>query len=1527
MENTISKKHPNHHDACGLVARFRKKNLAGRGGSYGVLQRTLDSITHLQKRGGSIQTDWGTDGDGAGVLTDIPPYIAKKDLNNAGLNEAMHSSLAVGVFFIQPEAPENQIKQIKNILREQGLEVLYHRPVPRKSEALGPAAKSKEPKIVRLGVLIKDKEKISQKLFQAQVQIEDELGEVHVVSLSNHSLVYKVMGTGKTLQQYYPELHNSRYKTHLAIGHIRMSTNTQPDFRLAHPYGTMVHNGEINTIDKLIRRARALNIPLPDNPSDTMVVDRILQHLITSTGCSLATAYRMLFPLVDDEIEILPERERQLQSRLKIPFGNLGQGPAGIITRFKNEAVIACDSLALRPMWFGETEKEFYATSERGAAEFKKNKVNPRPVAGGELILLDLNGPREISYPELMNRFEHDIKRMFPEQAREPEKSYYRFPLPDLDPHEKPASASAYQKALGFKRDDVENLRQMAETGEEPLGSVGYSTGSLPAVTDAEQKLIADYCLEKVAVITNPALDSERENRYFSLRVRFGDRGGFFRPKKGPCWEFPSPLIFGPQLDKLKQELNEENVPVNKIFLGKKPDESQDEALKRIKNECRRETEFQILHLHDQGILTENRGLLDPLLGLAAVNKALREANLRANTAILLESRRLRNLHDLMLAYGLGAELIYPVMIEHLCSDLDGARDSEGNKLKPEELSASEKEELKNKRLHNCLEALKTGMKKVISTMGIHEIEGYGRIFSAVGLSKELADLLEVNNYLGSEDKGLSREELAAIENQRENDFKADDNSIPTSTGPWSNESKQALRQVAAGAEDYEQYEKIQKQVNRDNPTAIRHCLNVSGQGKSPLSPDQVDLSAGEHSAPIFFAAMSYGSQNVVSFSAYAEAARQLNLLAVNGEGGEPEHLRPKNGAYRAQQLASGRFGVDTDLLANSKEVEIKIGQGAKPGEGGLLKGTKVNPHIAKTRHTPPFIDLISPANNHDFYSIEDLIPTVINELQVLNPEIKVDIKVPAIPRLAPIVTGLAKEGHPDSITISGYEGSTGAARRHAMKRVGFPVELALNEAHRNLCQAGLRERVELRAEGGMKTVDDMLKLGILGADRVGFGTLCMMAIGCLYCEQCYSNRCPRGIASPFNSESEASANDVPAFKPRNLQQSTEQLVTFFRQMSDYLREQLAGLGMKKFSDLHGQTNFLEENISPDKLDLDPLFKPVNHFQAPEKNEVIRDRLQTSVSSDQASTFKEELEKNKGRHLERLRFVTTLDTTDRAVGSGVSGVMARQRRAGEKPRKTIRNVLIKPGDPCIPGNGLGAFNEAGINIKIQGGAQDGTAKSMSSGRVVILPGENNMGKILDGSVGKSAAYGATDGTLIVAGKYADSRFGVRCSGADLIHLGELTSPVSDEEGLINSRANLKGFAFEYMTSGRGLVLGDPGMDLCSGMTGGVVYLKLNEEMGLTRAALEKRLAPGVRLQDLTIEDQDSITELLEKCQTAIRDYLPEKVNHLESLKHNWKQTFLKALPQKEPTQTFTFFEDPETVINKAYEDFNSPQPD
>jgi len=656
---------------------------------------------------------------------------------------------------------------------------------------------------------------------------------------------------------------------------------------------------------------------------------------------------------------------------------------------------------------------------------------------------------------------------------------------------------------------------------------------------------------------------------------------------------------------------------------------------------------------------------------------------------------------------------------------------------------------------------------------------------------------------------------------------------------------------------------------------------------------------------------MSFGSQGETSFRAYAEAARQLDIICVNGEGGEIPDMLGRYRGHRGQQVASGRFGVNARLLNSCDLLEIKIGQGAKPGEGGLLPGFKVTARIAETRHTPAGIDLISPSNNHDIYSIEDL-AQVVEELKTINPRASISVKIPSVPHLGPIATGIAK-ARADVIAISGYDGGTGAARKHSLRHTGLPVETGLREAHRALVRAGLRRRVELWADGGVKSGRDVVRLMLLGADRVGFATMAMAAIGCTSCRECNTGTCHVGITSQLKDAAEALAAGQKHFTPREYERAVEHLVRFFTEVKKEIAHETARAGLGSTRELVGRVELLEQARGHGRLDLAWLLEPDEPCalcaSAQEPTVGRARRSLTSLTRVISRSVTELAEAGK----EVVYYDdSNVSSGDRALGTHLAGRLTRARlsRLSESSGSNVngngsaasglKRAVLNFLEGSVPGNGLGAFNSEGVDIVVHGGVQDGAAKGASGGRIRIMKGINHDGVAVDGSVGKCFAYGAQAGLLVVQGD-ADSRAGIRLSGADVIFGGRLRAPLRDELGNIAARANLKGFAFEYMTSGRGLVLGDPGPWLCSGMTGGVVYLLLERELGLDEDALRRRLAAGAKVCIRPVEDGDetSLRDLLGR----YRDALAESQQHTEAeevarLAEDRRARFVKVVSKK-----------------------------
>jgi len=1120
----------------------------------------------------------------------------------------------------------------------------------------------------------------------------------------------------------------------------------------------------------------------------------------------------------------------------------------------------------------------------------------------------------------------------------------------------------AVMGAFGWGEEEVRYIEAIAPSGNEPIGSLGYD-GPLAALSPEGHNL-SDYYKEIVAVVTNPSMDRERETEHFNTQTILGTRppldgtreidygegnGRKFEGKTVTDWleqtlELDTPLLvdatYLEQAGLLSRELAEKAAKeahartleeilakweregaVKRLSLAYHRSRTAREALNDLTEAAKKAVrDGAVILLLDDGDAFRNETLLlDPHLAVGAVDRALRKAwddesdlpkswrNLRRRCSIVLRSGALRNLHDLIFAVSLGADAVAP----YLLYDVAVAGE------KPESNIADEWE--RARRLTNVIVGLSKGLEKVIATMGTHELRGYGKNFASIGVAPEIAELTECRNFYGSEkaafdldrwDKEvrrrwqtlwsteISHQDLPSARRVSHSQLRRDFRFYPH---VW-----KAARRAANGESDYREYEERVKALEREHPIALRHLLDVQflDDRSRWVSPDRVDIGIGWHDLPFVIASMSFGSQNEVAYRAYAEAAYRLNMLALTGEGGELKDLIGRYPFNRGQQVASGRFGVNAYYCNSSYWLEIKIGQGAKPGEGGHLPGRKVTPKVASVRYAVPGVDLISPNNNHDLYSIEDL-AQLISELKTINPKAKVIVKVPVVANIGVIAVGIAKAGA-DVINLSGFDGGTGAARIHALKYVGLPAEVGIKEAHKALSQAGIRDQVELWADGGMRTAYDVLKCVLLGANRVGFGTLAMVAIGCTICRGCQLDTCHVGIATQIKSREEAVKRGLKRFEPRDFDRAVDALVTFFSGMGEELKRLTGMLGADRLQDLVGRSDLLVQTRGQDLIDLTDLVKPVvaeNEAEEPMRK-VYRPlgyttRLITQVILD-------EVERN-GKRI--VYEDSRLGSSDRAIGTHLSGVLARTQIGLPAPKGSmeLRPPKLKELEKVelhlshtIAGNGLGAFNIPQVTIRVEGGAQDGVGKGACGGSIVILKGTNHEGTRLDGSVGKSFAYGAQRGFFVVQG-YADSRACIRLSGADVVFGGEITEPIDDSQGLINiaAKANLKGFAFEYMTAGRAVVLGDPGPWICAGMTGGVVYVKLTPDKGFDENALRRRLAKSAKVSILPVDDNDvrNIRELLSAYANELeRSGQWQQATRIRNLMEDADRWFVKIVP-------------------------------
>ncbi|MBT1072442.1 glutamate synthase-related protein [Pelotalea chapellei] len=1484
---------PQERDACAIICYINK---LGRP-SHGNVQRTIDALVKMGHRAGEINGE----GDGCGILTDIPRLIWSEMLHAVGRNPELATAPGFAVAHLMIDRhdlarhPEMQ-ESIMQRIRDAGVEILVERPASVRSEVLTTRAHQGEPLLWQMGLLCPDPPLAPCVLFRLQAALEDEF-PIHVASLSTSVAAYKVHGAPEILPRYYPELKRRDFLSGVTIGHSRYSTNTLPTVLRAQPFSLLGHNGEINTIARLREEAAMLGIGLPLGGSDSQDLNRTLEGLICDSGLTLFEAMEMVFPPIFSVMDRMEPEQRDMYTWFRRYLTASAQGPAAIIARYGERCVFSVDAMGLRPLWVGETAKEIFASSELGVVPHEEIMGDPRPLAPGEKMgvrLFEGRSPQLLQHHELR----HEVISLFRKRtriARQAKALVKGADLPIAPAMSWGNTGKLVQDnllaALAWKSTDVQNLREMASKGQDPIASLGYD-GPLAALSLSRQNL-SDYFKEQVAVVTNPAIDREREAEHFSTRVYLGPRPALTGTPQ-PAVELAVPLLLGgfrtaageeqteiarrhgiTTLEALLIQAGRGRSRILSCAMGR--NESLHDALRRLSDEAIEAVQggVRILLLDDSRAFAPGQSFLDPFLVVAVLHKALKKItakgglSLRRNASIVVRSGALRNLHDLIFALGMGADALCPyLMWEQATAHQNG--------------------------VDNLYGVLAKGLEKVISTMGTHEIGGYGKYFASIGLCSHLAGIFETPNFCGSGKGGLTLERLEVENRSRTAVARSNDKQpVPVQFRLYPRIWKM-VGQVAKMEESYAELSRLIQQLEGEHPTSIRHLIDLRYQDELSVDPEEVDTTIGNHDLPILFSAMSFGSQGETPFRIYAEAARRLNIVCMNGEGGEIADMLGKYRSNRGQQIASGRFGVTMEYLNSADFLEIKVGQGAKPGEGGHLPGFKVTAKIAAARHATPGVSLISPSNNHDIYSIEDL-AQIIEELRTANPTARISVKVPAVAGIATIALGIAKAGA-DIITISGYDGGTGAARKHAIKFVGLPADIGVAEAHRALVAAGMRERVEIWADGGARTGRDVVKLMLLGANRVGFGTLPMVIIGCTTCRGCHLGTCHVGIATQIETAEEAEQKGLKRFIPRVLENGVIYETTFFRGMAREIRILTAKLGFRRSQDLVGHADLLVQARGLDRLDLADLLKPAHTTASPVESEVriIRKPLNylTSLISDLVS-------KSFASGEERVRYDDDNATSsDRAIGTHLAGSMVRGWQ--DNSFTSGCEALLYFRRDSIPGNGLGAFTIPRIAIRVEGGAQDGVGKSTQGGKIVVLKGENRNGARVGGAVGKGLAYGAQGGTFIIQGD-ADSRACIRLSGADVVLGGRIRTPLDDSLGNIAGRANLKGFACEYMTAGRVVVLGDPGPWLCSGMTGGTVYCYLDAPMGFDREALRRRIAAGAGVEIRNVEEEDiSQLELLlgKYHRELLHSHQEEEADWVANVMARSRDCFVKIVPEK-----------------------------
>ena len=1517
-------------DACAIYASVRRDATP----SHEPITLALESLQKMLHRAGNVDGE----GDGCGLLVDIPTRIWAEEVRQGGHNPSLarDPAFAVAHVFVERSQDLEEVRHgAREILGGAGFRILAERVGAVDSAALGATAREEEPYFWQFAGLVPEAADADRAVFNLKIRLEEKLG-VHAASFSGRTCVYKVMGNPKVLGSYYADLSDERMETIGAFGHNRYSTNTWPSFTRVQPFGVLGHNGEINTIDQLRQEARMLDVPIGEGNSDSQDLNRTIETLCRTQGLSLAEAMEMVLPPIVDEIEGLPEEVHSFYMYLRQTMGPYAQGPVALIARHLDECVFSADAMGLRPLWQVETAQDFIFSSEPGVVSVDRMTAEPAPLAPGQKFMVRIDREKKRSTIHPHEEMLRTVRRRWLARTGADEVAPYDRALrtggplegaeipgyTDAGPEEPVKVEDRVLAGFGWQRDDVKLVQQMADNGAEPIGSLGYD-GPLAALSPERQNL-ADYFKETVAVVTNPAIDREREIEHFSTRAFFGRRPPMDDPASDTgTIETDFPVTLGghhdlaPLSDSAYRRIaNEQGTYVledlwaafgdraKALDIALLESETTQGAIERLRQEAVKAVSegAELLVLTDRTVYDGDRRYIDPHLATSAVDQALKQfdpgagqENLRRRCSLVLRSAAIRNVHDVMVALGLGANGVCPyVMVEVICVD-----DYETD-------------------VGNLCAALRKGIEKVISTIGIHEVRGYARQFSSIGIKPELAEIFQTEAFAASDTGGTGFADLDADTDERQRILVGDEESKPAKTFRFYPKVYKAAIAAANGTASFGEFSQKVRELEAQNPISMRHIMGLRKEpDRAPVDPSQVDASIGHHEYPVVISSMSFGSQSEPAFRAYAEAAKAINILCINGEGGEIPDMFGKYRKWRGQQVASGRFGVSAEMLNSSYVAEIKIGQGAKPGEGGHLPGKKVSEKVAAARNATPGTDLISPSNNHDLYSIEDL-AELIDELKTVNPDLRVSVKVPVVPNVGTIGLGIAKAGA-DIITLSGFEGGTGAARQHALRHVGLPSDIGTRAVHRALMEAGIRNRVEIWADGGYRHAHDVVKLHCMGANRVAFGTLAMVSLGCTICRGCQLDTCHVGIATQIETVEQAQEHGLKKFTPQGIDEAAESCARFFQAMGEEVKEVVGSLGYERAQDLVGRYDLLEQISHADQLDLAPLITPLEEFldleplDLPVVEEEVLVEARAEAGLVRAKPIRMEPKRASSEIAQiadrvfdgscvNVEFPRRTDANDRVLGTELSGAIARARIYDGKPEGSQHDELAELvfNGGSVAGQGFGAFNEWGVTCRVEGGAQDGVGKTMLGGTVSILKGKSAEGRRVNGSVGKSFAYGAQRGRLFVQGS-ADSRFCIRLSGADVVLAGEPPEPLDDSKGCIVDRANAKGFAFEYMTSGRAIVLGDIGPWACAGMTGGRVYVRVNDEWNLDRDSITRRLGEGakVTLEELDAEGQLVIEDLLSHYADELRATdQGEEADRVMALAADAAANFLMIIPEK-----------------------------
>lgn len=1388
------------HDACGVGMVV---NIHGNK-SHELVDNALKVLENMRHRGAEGAD--GRTGDGAGIMLQIPHEFILLQ----GIPVPEKGKYGTGLVFL-PKDPVRQQAILSIMIEEierEGLQLMHLRNVPTNPSCLGEAALSTEPDIKQVFITGVTDDKLTtfeRTLYIIRKKIERRVNDsdFYVCSLSSKNIIYKGMLSSMQVRQYFPDLTNNYFTSGLALVHSRFSTNTFPTWSLAQPFRLLAHNGEINTIrgnrswmkaresvlsSETLGDIRDISPIIQPGMSDSASLDNVFEFFVMS-GLSLPHAMAVMVPESFNDKNPIPEDLKafyEYHSILMEPW----DGPAALLFSDGRFAGGLLDRNGLRPARYTITKNDtMVVASEVGVMDFDPTEIAEKGrLQPGKILLIDTQEGKIYYDGEIKDRLAkaHPYRQWLSTNRIQLEKLHsgrkVDNSVPDLIRHE---------IEFGFGEEDVDGtIVPMSTKGQEPTASMGNDT-PLAVLSDKPQ-IFFNYFRQQFAQVTNPAIDSIRENLVMSLSEYIGRVGtGILTPDETNCKmvRLPHPILTNTQLDILcnirYKGFNTVKLPI--IFECSKGEDGLREALDELCKQAERSVDdgYNYIILSDRDIDADHAAI-PSLLAVSAVHHYLISVGKRVQTALIVESGEIREVMHAALLLGYGASALCPYLTYAILDDL-----VKKGKIQENYETAEA----------NYIKAVKKGLFKIMAKMGISTIRSYrgAKIFESIGLSESLLKTYfgtEISTVGGIGLATIARDAIAlhnkAFEKEINTDFLPNNGQFHWRRDgiqhAWNPETIAKL-QLATRTGNYDKFKEFSKLADeKEEPIFLRDFFDFR---RSPIDINEVEPveSIVKH---FVTGAMSFGALSKEAHEALALAMNKLGARSNTGEGGEDSErfhstIDGISLSSKTKQVASGRFGVTTEYLVNAEEIQIKVAQGAKPGEGGQLPGFKVNEIIAKTRHSIPGISLISPPPHHDIYSIEDL-AQLIFDLKNVNPKAAISVKLVAESGVGTIAAGVAK-AKGDLIVISGAEGGTGASPASSMRFAGISPEIGLSETQQTLVKNGLRGQVRLQVDGQLKTGRDVIMMALLGAEEFSFGTAPLIVLGCVMMRKCNLNTCPMGVAT---QDPKLRAHFRGHYK---------YVINYFTFLAQEVREYLAQMGARSLNEIVGHTELIvprheQGGTKAAALDFSRLlFKEQGDttlYHTKEQKHDLNDVLDQQLirGAQRAITDGEEV---------NLDFA--IKNTDRAVGAMLSGMIAEKYGNAGLPDKTV-NVKFKGS----AGQSFGAFLTHGVDFKLEGECNDYFAKGLSGGRVSILPPIRSNFAAEDNIIaGNTGLYGATGGELYVNGKVGE-RFGVRNSGAIAVIEG-----AGDH-------------CCEYMTGGRVVVLGETGRNFAAGMSGGVAYV-------------------------------------------------------------------------------------------------------